>query len=166
MTEQKMRRITDQWKKSKDACAIAARAAFRRFRGRVSLEELEAEAEYIFVKAFRFHRSGSFANHLNYKLKRRLASYATRQARQAHGLHSDGRPILSRLQMPDQPMGMHWSERISEESMGIVRLALQSDPRMEASAIRRALIEYLGEVGWTLRMIVESFSEIKECLTK
>lgn len=154
----------------------SVRAAFWRFRGKVRLEDLQAEANYIHVKCRRFYRPewGPFENYLRFKLRTGLIEMVRREITQRQGLRSKNgtRSTIISLKgindnIPQQEPRPYWLDQLSEVSHDaqlLSQLALQSRAGMPASEIRKALIQYVLELQWTARKICQTFHEILEAL--
>jgi hypothetical protein len=148
----------------------------RQYGGEV--DELVAEAQLLFMKNWRRYNPdcGSFSNFIRYYTWKGLLDTARKVAKDRARCVSMPRAELDRAAVADRAtLGARLGE-LSADAQYVASLALRPPPDVRLSAagrrgmehpgsIRRAMIEFLEDMGWAGARVAEAFAEVKEALT-
>lgn len=139
-------------------------------------EEIRAEANLVFVKAFHeYDRSRSeFTTCLQFKIWKWFQNRMRKHYAELHRMRMETANLnlitrkQSRFHLPDL------IDELSSDAATIVRLIVDTPNDLRhilkhrhsgtAINVRWALAEFLKDLGWTVERITESFTEIKEAL--
>jgi hypothetical protein len=149
----------------------------KRFGG--DYDELRSDANTLFMEADESYTEdkGSYSNHIRYRVWMGLLEDMRKRIARQNRLPRKGvdlRLYVAPFARPQFDQA-EVEKRLSEDARAVLRLVLDSPIDVEASLTqhgnirtggswRRALREFLRDVGWSMSRVTESFNELKENL--
>lgn len=142
-----------------------------------NLDEIESDANFAFMRACRTFdpsKGFRFSTWLWHQLRYGLIGTSQAAAKEGSRPHSDEDPDTVEAGEPGFDLGRLQFE-VSEDAALILGLVAspppdlrmdvrENDKRLTPLAWKKALTEYLKDIGWAGHRITESFAEIKEAL--
>lgn len=144
-----------------------------------NFQDFLSEAHEVFLVAYETHDDllGSFTYWLTFKLKKHMMEL-TRRAIMRNNRLSRVDADLTMIARPEAVEPFDWrrfASDLSDDAATVVKLVfeepidvtlaiLQREQGPTPKAIRSSIREYLRDLGWTVRRISESFSEVARAL--
>lgn len=173
--------MTETYEDVKENVDNAVRRFYRRYRSTVPWldpQELQSQARELFVTAFRTYQPGRtlFPQWVEYRVFKGLLEDMRKHVfrhNRLPRLHGEQSSFIA--EQPSRPAFLpDFLEGLSNDAQLVVKLALDPPPDVKLATLergkdndknlRKALWEFLGDLGWAAKRVTESFEEIKRAL--